>query len=142
MPDDLRALMGDARLLVIFDGWCGVCTRCVDWVQARDTSGRLLVLPNQTPGLLERTGLTRADVDRAVWVITRTGRRYEGAAAINRALRELGGWRHVAGLYRVPGVRWCEDRLYAWFAPNRGHFSRWGATPACERPGVLCEPEG
>jgi predicted DCC family thiol-disulfide oxidoreductase YuxK len=111
----------------------------VDWVRARDPAGRVLALPNQTPGLLDRTGLTRAQVDAAAWAIDRAGRRHGGAAAINRTLRELGAWRWLAALYAVPPLRWCEDRFYAWFARNRARFARWGAVPACERPGVSCE---
>ena len=114
----------------------------MDWVRARDPAGRVLALPNQTPGILERTGLTRAQVDAAVWAIDRRGRRYAGAAAVNRTLRELGGWRRMAALYRLGPLRWCEDRAYAWFALHRGRFGRWGSTPACARPGVPCTPEG
>ena len=102
----------------------------------------MLALPNQTPGLLARIGLTRAQVDRAAWAISRDGRRDAGAAAINRTLHELGGrWRLLARLYTLPGVRWCEDRCYDWFARHRGRFTRWGATPACERPDVPCEKD-
>lgn len=111
----------------------------MDWIRARDPAGRVLALPNQTPGLLARTGLTRAQVDASVWVIDRTGHRYAGAAAINRTLRELGAWRAVAALSALPPVRWSEDRLYAWFARNRGRFARWGSTPACARPVYQCE---
>ena len=131
--------LAHAEILLIFDGWCGVCTRCAEWVQRHDGTGRVLTLPSQTPGLLEETGLSRADVDREAWVITRDGRRYAGAAAINRTLAELGAWRFLAFAYAAPGLRWCEDRIYAWFARNRGRFARWGVIPACARPGVSCE---
>ena len=131
-----------ARLLLIYDGWCGVCTRTVDWLRAHDHVGRVAVLPNQTPGLRERAGLSRAQVDAAAWAIDRRGHRYGGAAAINRALAELDGWRAAAALYRLPGIRQIEDVFYRWFAANRGRFSRWGAVPGCARPGAGCLPEG
>jgi predicted DCC family thiol-disulfide oxidoreductase YuxK len=99
-------------------------------------------LPNQTPGLQQRTGLSRAQVDRAVWAIDRTGRRYAGAAAVNRTLEELGAWRYLARLYHLPLVRPLEDLGYAAFAANRGRFARWGAVPGCRRPGADCLPEG
>jgi predicted DCC family thiol-disulfide oxidoreductase YuxK len=138
----LDELLGPARLLLIFDRWCGVCTRTVDWIRARDRAGRVLALPNQAPGLLDSVGLTTAQVDVSVWAIDRRGRRYRGAAAINRAVRELGPWRYAAALYAVPPLRWGEDAFYHWFARNRGRFGRWGSTPACARPGVPCTPEG
>jgi predicted DCC family thiol-disulfide oxidoreductase YuxK len=130
------------QLLLIYDGWCGVCARAARWIRRHDPDRRLLLLPNQTPGLRRRIGLSKEDVDRAVWVIDAAGRRYEGAAAINRTLAELGRWRYLAALYRLPLIRRSEDQCYRWFAANRGRFARWGITPACERPGAGCLPEG
>jgi predicted DCC family thiol-disulfide oxidoreductase YuxK len=126
---------------VLFDGRCGFCTRCRDWVQQRDPAGSILAVPNQTPGLRQQFGLSRSDVDRQLWAISRTGGMYGGAAACVLVLRELGGiWAALAHLYRLPGVPWCAARLYALVARHRGRLARWGATPACERTGVECEP--
>lgn len=110
------------------------------WLRARDAAGRVLALPNQTPALIERAGLTRAQVDRAVWVIDRDGRRYAAARATNLVLAQLGGgWRWLARLYHLPPLGWAEELGYRWFARHRAHFARWGVTPACERPGVECD---
>jgi predicted DCC family thiol-disulfide oxidoreductase YuxK len=137
-------LCGDTDLLFVFDGWCGVCSRFVAWVQARDVTGRVRAMPNQTPGLVAGLGLTRADVDRAAWAITRDGQRLSGAAAINRTLAALERrpWTLLARLYDVPGLRWWEERCYAWFARHRGRFARWGISPACATTPVHCTPEG
>jgi predicted DCC family thiol-disulfide oxidoreductase YuxK len=138
----LRDQLQDADVLLIFDGHCGVCTRFADWVQRHDNARRVRLLPNQAPGLLEATDLTRADVDREAWALDRSGRWYAGAAAINRSLSALGPpWRQLALVYAVPGVRWCQDAGYRWFAKHRGRFSRWGVIPACERPDGGCAPD-
>ena len=137
--DTARWQRDDERLLLIFDGHCGICTRFAEWVQRHDRAQRAQVLPNQTPGLLHACGLTRAEVDREAWVLDRVGRAYGGAAAINRTLRELDGpWAIIARAYAIPGLRHLEDAGYRWFARHRGRFSRWGAIPACERPGARC----
>ena len=48
------------------------------------------------------------------------GRAFLGAAAVNRVLRELGGFWAVAGaLYLVPPVGWMEDRYYSRVARRR-----------------------
>lgn len=95
------------------------------WVQARDRGGRVLALPNQTPGLLDRFGLTREEVDREAWVIDPADRKFAGAAAINRVLEELGGvWALISRAYRFPPLRRLEDRLYAWVARNRSRL-KW-----------------
>ena len=147
MADNLNAGLlewprGEALLLLIFDGHCGVCARCADWVEQHDGARRVWLLPSQTPGLLAAFNLTRAQVDREAVALDRDGHAYAGAAAINRALRAIGGrWALLAGVYAIPGVRWCEDVGYRWFARHRGRFSRWGLTPWCERPGVRCGPD-
>jgi predicted DCC family thiol-disulfide oxidoreductase YuxK len=84
-------------------------------------------LPNQEPGLIERYGLTRGDVDRSAWAIEPSGRRYRGAAAVARALREMGGgWRVLGWLARLPGA----DLVYAAVARLRGRLSAiWGDPP-------------
>jgi predicted DCC family thiol-disulfide oxidoreductase YuxK len=67
----------------------------------------------RSQGLIESLGLTRLEVDRAAWAVEAGGAKFEGAAGINRVLRELGGgWALLAPLYRVAPIRWMEDRYY------------------------------
>lgn len=109
-------------------------------MRARDRAGRVLALPNQTPGILRRYGLTRAQADRTAWAIDASGRIYSGAAAVNHVLAVLGNpWRWLAALYRLPPLRWLEDRLYRWVAQNRHRLSAlWSTTPECEQRGGAC----
>jgi predicted DCC family thiol-disulfide oxidoreductase YuxK len=109
------------------------------WIRRRDTAGRVLVIANQKPGVLDRYGLSREDVDRAAWIIDSAGHGLEGAAAVNRVLRELGGvWPHVASAYRLKPVAATEEMAYRWFARNRIRFRRFGVRPECEEPGADC----
>lgn len=110
------------------------------WVRAHDLAGRVLALPSQTPGLRQRYGLSREELEREAWAIEPSGRRYAGAAAMNRVLSDLRGpWPPVAALYRLPLIGWLEDWAYRWVADHRSWLSRlWGTTPECERPEVEC----
>ena len=48
------------------------------------------------------------------------GRRFVGAAAVNRVLRELGGiWRVLGSLYLAPPIGRLEDVYYARVARRR-----------------------
>lgn len=111
------------------------------WIQARDAAGRVLALPNQKPGLLERYGLAQAEADREAWTIDLAGEKLAGAAAINRCLQELPQpWPWVAGWYRLPLLRWVEDRGYRWVAEHRHWLARWYSTvPECDRPDSECK---
>lgn len=131
--------MENPMLTLVFDGYCRFCMRAVVWIAARVPAGRLTTLPSQTPGLLERFELSQAQVDREVWVIDEAGRRYPGAAGINRMLEEVPGfWGWLGRSYRLRPIGWLEDRVYAWVASNRSLFRFLGVTPACERPGATC----
>jgi predicted DCC family thiol-disulfide oxidoreductase YuxK len=112
--------VADGPLILVYDGECEFCTRLAGWIRRQDRLGRIEVRPNQEPGLIERVGLSRAEVERASWAVEAGGRRFEGAAGINRALSEFGGaWAVLAALYRVPPLRWVEDRYYARVATRR-----------------------
>ena len=110
------------------------------WVRRRDRAGRVLVTPSQKPGIAARYGLTREQVNRAAWAIERSGRRLEGAAAVNRVLEEAGGaWPTVALIYRLRPLAALEELGYRWFARHRSSFRWLGARPECEEPGSGCE---
>jgi predicted DCC family thiol-disulfide oxidoreductase YuxK len=131
--------MPDTRLVLLFDGTCGPCTRFAGWVRRWDAAGRIQVIPNQSPGVLPALGLTRAEVDRSAWAVEPGGRRREGAAALNRVLEELGGaWRLLATPYRLAILAAGEEAAYRWLAANRERLAWLGVTPECERPGVAC----
>ncbi|HVC75815.1 MAG TPA: DCC1-like thiol-disulfide oxidoreductase family protein [Candidatus Micrarchaeaceae archaeon] len=105
--------MADGGVTLVYDGECEFCARLARWVERRDGHGRVSVRANQEAGLIEALGLTRGEADRAAWAVDEGGRRFEGAAAINRALRALGGgWFVLGSLYRVAPFKWVEDRYY------------------------------
>jgi predicted DCC family thiol-disulfide oxidoreductase YuxK len=59
-------------------------------------------------------------VERAAWAVEPGGKKFEGAAAINRVLKELGGgWAGLAALYRLPPIRWVENAYYRRVARKR-----------------------
>jgi predicted DCC family thiol-disulfide oxidoreductase YuxK len=114
--------VADGRLVLVYDGECDFCGRLARWVERRDREHQVVVRPSQQPGLIEQVGLTLEEVGRAAWAVEPGGRKFEGAAAINRVLRELGGgWRLAASLYGVAPMRWLEDAYYKRVAGRR----RW-----------------
>lgn len=112
--------MSDDRLILVYDGECAFCGRLARWVERRDRDRRVAVRRSQEAGVIDGLGLTREEVGRAAWAVEPGGGRFEGAAAINRVLKELGGgWRVVGSLYLVAPIRWVEDRYYGRVARRR-----------------------
>jgi predicted DCC family thiol-disulfide oxidoreductase YuxK len=109
----------DGRVTLVYDAECEFCTRLAGWVE-RSARGRIVVRANQEAGLIGSLGLTREEVDRAAWAVEKGGRKFEGAAAINRVLRELGGgWTVLGRLYAVPPIGWLENQYYKRVARKR-----------------------
>src|SRR5258708_1088688 len=110
------------------------------WVLRRGGGGRVVGMANQKRGVLARYGITREEADRAAWVIGPDGVWSEGAAAVNRVWRDMGGgWSVLARAYRLWLLAAVEEAVYRWFARNRSSFHRFGVSPECDEPGSDCE---
>ncbi|HUJ56151.1 MAG TPA: DUF393 domain-containing protein [Gaiellaceae bacterium] len=121
---------GPAGLLV-FDGDCGFCTSCANWIAAR-WRGDERAVPWQTlsDDELAAVSLTRDDVRSAVWWIDEGGRRSRAQLAIARALVAGSGWPAIAGrALLVPPFHWLAGAVYPLVARLRHLLP--GGTPAC-----------
>lgn len=128
-------------MILVFDGYCGVCTRMIRWVRQQDRQGRITALPSQLPGVLERYGLTREAADREVWAFDGAGASWAGAEAIFRILDAL-GFPHslLAAAGRFPPFKQLSGPAYRLFARYRHFFARWGVPPECADPARGCLP--
>ena len=108
-------------MLLVYDGDCGFCVRSARWIEAR-LPADARVEPWQSLQL-DRLGLSRADVEAAVWWIddrVRGVRRCRGADAIGRSLVAAGGIWATAGLLIVhPPLCWLARAVYTLIAANR-----------------------
>ncbi|MGH7910089.1 MAG: thiol-disulfide oxidoreductase DCC family protein [Candidatus Dormibacteraceae bacterium] len=122
------------RLLLVYDGGCGFCRRCVRYLRERDLGDRIEPVSNLGPGVEQRTGLTRVQLDRSVWVLDGKGGRATGAAAINQALRALRGpYGWLGALGGAPGIAPLEQLAYDLIAPRRSRLSRLWSDPPSSR---------
>lgn len=124
-------------LTVIFDGYCGFCTRCAEFGQRLDPHARVRFLAHQAPGVRERFGITRPQAEYQIWAIDASGGKRGGAQAaaaiLDTILGSRGLFERLAGL---PGVEQGLDRAYQWVARNRGRFP--GMTPWCQSHAGQC----
>ncbi len=143
---DLAATLG-SRLLVIYDGHCGLCNRTVRWLLARDRHDRLRFAPSLSPQvapLLARHGFTpdaspndpSSSGPGTILVVRNAGSTSEQvlirSSAVVAALAALPGpWpAAVLALRIIP--RPLRDLVYHLIA--RGRYRIWGRLAACPLP--------
>ena len=121
--------MGAPNLpVLVFDGGCGICTRCARWVEHRIAGS---TQPWQRLDL-RAVGLSPTDVVDYAWWVGPGGERRRGHRAIAGALRAVGGrWALVGRLLEVPPVSWLAAAVYHLVARNRHRLRRFGIKPAC-----------
>lgn len=123
------------RNVIIYDGDCEFCRRQVDRIHKKDRAGRFELLPKQHPDLLRRLPqLSGADLSQGLRLVTPAGRVYVGADAVHQIARELPGWRLLAWVYCVPGLRQLLRAGYASVATHRQSLSRNCPTGTCAAP--------
>ncbi len=110
------------RHLVLWDGECGFCRRCVTWLQRTSAADRLECVPYQQAAATLPDDLAAA-CERAVHVVSRDGDVLRAGRAILFIAGEIGWQRSSRVLARAPFI-WIVDWLYAVVARHRSIFSR------------------
>ncbi len=122
----------DDKPLMIFDGFCGLCSRSVQFVLRHDKAGQFRFLAAQTglgTAIYRHFGLD-AD-DYSTFILLADGKAwYVSDAAIEVARRLTWPWSMAPLLKVVPPA--LRDQLYGLVARNRMRF--FGRTEACYLP--------
>ena len=139
MTDPLQL---DGRLLVVFDGHCGLCNRSVRWFLVRDRLDRMRFAPSQSEpvaDLLARHALSAADAPTgptSILVVRNAGLPNEQILLRSRAVRALLAelphpWPAIA---TVLGIipRLLLDLAYRLVA--RWRYRIWGRLETCPIP--------
>lgn len=119
--------------IVVFDGYCGLCSRTVQFVLKHEKSGRIQFLPAQSaPGtaLYRQLGLDAESYE--TFILLDAGRPLFMSDAALRLVQLIGPpWSFLATTRILP--RGLRDSVYRWVARNRMRF--FGRTEACFLPG-------
>lgn len=108
--------------MVLWDGQCGFCGRCIAWALGRDPEGHLQFEPYQRVDELGPD--LREACSRAVHVITVDGDVLRAGRACLFVLGRI-GWPRIAAVLRLPPLIWGIELGYKIVAANRGRLSRW-----------------
>ena len=118
-PDHLEESPPEADLpALVYDGDCGFCQRCADWIAARLPAGTAVV-PSQRADLAA-LGLNPQQAADAAWWVDAERAQHRGHRAIAAALGACGGaWGTLGRLLTVPGVSHLAAGIYEAIARNR-----------------------
>ena len=92
----------------------------------------MTVVPYQKPGAPASASLSVEQCKSAAWAVEPGNapgqplRRWRGAGAINAFLAVALGLKLPLSLYRLPAVRWTQERAYDLVAANRHRLQRKG----------------
>jgi predicted DCC family thiol-disulfide oxidoreductase YuxK len=115
---------------LIYDGECQLCLRSVAWLRARDRGDQIEFLPLQAESVArEFPEIPRSEMEEAMQLLGPSGRRWSGAAAVERVIGLLPSTRGLQPIFALPGARPLAAWIYRWVARNRSHF---GCGEHCE----------
>ena len=139
-PDELVLRAPPDGGVLVFDGYCGFCTRSALALRRLDRLDRVRALPLQAPRVLQLVGITREKALHEAYWVGADGVRRGGAGAMAEAFQAAADIPMVVPLYRLPGLRQAADRAYRWVAEHRRLLL--GVTPYCEAfPAAGCAPD-
>lgn len=114
-----------AELTVLYDGACNLCRTSVARVRRMDSHSRIELLDLHDASVAARfPHLNLDEAMRLMQAADPSGRVYSGADAWARIGLVLPGWKLVAWLLLVPGIRFAAQCIYAWIARNRYRWNR------------------
>jgi predicted DCC family thiol-disulfide oxidoreductase YuxK len=122
------------RDYLLFDGDCGICAYSAERCERMDKRRQFTIWPYQsfTEAELAQYGISYADCDRKLQVITRRGRVYAGAFGVNYFLWRQFPWSLLVFLiYALPVLLLAELLGYALVARYRRQLSQWFGLKAC-----------
>ena len=125
---------GWVSAVLVFDGDCGFCTSCVNFV-TRWICPDVEIVPWQETDLAA-IGLTAVECAQALQFVECDGSTFSGSRAVTAMLRTAPRpWPWIAAVGDAPVIRRIADVGYRVIANNRSRLP--GATPACAaRPTV------
>jgi predicted DCC family thiol-disulfide oxidoreductase YuxK len=123
----------DDRPIIVFDGYCALCSGWVSFILRHDRHATYRLLPAQSPighALYVHYGLDPQDYE--TYILLQNGVACFKSEATIAMTQGLGFPWSLAGALRVAPRSW-RDRLYALVARNR--FRIFGRRASCYRPG-------
>ena len=115
--------------ILLFDGYCNLCSRLVNFIIKRDKKAKFLFVSLQSESgqsLLKKFGLPTDDFDSVVYISN--NKNFQKSSAILHILKELGGiWKFFFIFIIIPNF--IRDFIYKIIAKTR--YKIFGRQDSC-----------
>lgn len=115
--------------ILLWDGECAFCRRCVMWVVRRDEKKRIWAVPYQEAPSPPMSAALRKRAHKAVQLIAPDGRTLEAGRACVEVLSLL-GWERAVRVLGSPPLIWPVEWGYRLVARTRRFWGRLPRPPA------------
>ncbi len=123
--------MPDSHPVVVFDGFCCLCSRVVKYIGKYDRDNKIRCAPRQSQAgrrLLERYTIDPGSAETVVFI--KEGEAFSKSDAVLEIARDLKYWRWLR-IFKVIPIRW-RDAFYDFFARHR--YAWFGKKKSCHLP--------
>jgi predicted DCC family thiol-disulfide oxidoreductase YuxK len=118
-PESPDGAVAQSSFVVIYDDQCGFCGRWVARISQWDERHALRFIGLREPTATRLSGRTRAELERAMHLVTPDGAVFAGAAATRELFRVIPwGWLPRIA-FALPGAMRVADRIYGWVVSRR-----------------------
>ena len=128
------------NVTVIFDGYCGMCTRTVRYAKKLDRKKRVTFIPCQSLPEEGWHGINQWQCNKVLVTRAEDGTVALGGDAMMLMFAAALGTNLPVRFGKLPVVRKLMRRSYSWVARNRRRFP--GDMPWCQQHPEDCQPDG
>jgi len=134
MPTETPIQPGQTWLF--YDGDCGFCRSCVAWLQAKDRTSKLHLVPYQDAPDPPLIPPLRARAKHSVLTIAPDGEVRTAGRAVLAVLQDVGWMTPLVKVASLPPLIWLVEVGYRIVAGNRARISRVLARGRCATCGA------
>lgn len=113
----------ESRVILLWDGGCEFCRKCVEWIEVIDTEKRIKPIAYQDVPSPPMTKPFRIRCGKSIQLFL-PGRPPLSAGKAALGILSLMGWRKTGLFLAFPPIVWGVEAAYRIVALNRAIFSR------------------
>tara|TARA_B100000686_G_scaffold34131_1_gene35725 strand:+ start:25240 stop:25638 length:399 start_codon:yes stop_codon:yes gene_type:complete len=120
----LHTFFKTSKKILVWDGNCKFCEKCIDWIIAKGGEEKLFLIPFQEIPYPPMSDDFKKKCIKSIQFLKPTHEIFAGGDAITEILFTI-GYKKIATMIRKPILRQFIKYLYIFIAKNRSFLSRF-----------------